>query len=161
MKFVKPAIFLIAKSKPDDIEIARWLTHIGCSSEVVSKYADGDSKRDGERIVELLGRRCYLSFEPGMNPNVQKIREGIADYCTNILRSRHGSVLAHVNFTFTIEGISRVLTAELNRHAVGAAISEGSMRYIRFNDIPVAETPLLTITKEDEADAAYIEYINA
>lgn len=161
MRFVKPEVFLIAKSKPDDDEIRRWLTHINCPPGTVAKYANGIGKKDGERIVELLGRRCYMSFDPGMNPNVTKIREDIADYCTNILRSRHGSVLAHVSFTFTIEGVSRVLTGELNRHAVGAAISEGSMRYIRYTDIPLVETPLLTITDEDKQDPEWQEYTNA
>lgn len=46
------------------------------------------------------------------------------------------SVLEHATYTFAIEGVSRVFSAELNRHRAGVAISEGSMRYIRFNDIP-------------------------
>jgi len=46
------------------------------------------------------------------------------------------SVLEHCVYTFAIENISRVFTGELNRHRAGMAISEGSMRYIRYEDIP-------------------------
>ena len=46
------------------------------------------------------------------------------------------SVLEHVNYTFAMEGVSRTFTTEYNRHHSGTAISEGSLRYIRFNDIP-------------------------
>lgn len=166
MKFVQPEIFLIAKSKPDDTEIRRWMTHLGCDPAIVDRYASGTTdvavKSDGERLVELMGRRCYLSFQPGkLNPNVSKIREDIAEYCDNILKSGHGSVLEHVYFTFAIEGVSRVFTGEMNRHRAGVAISEGSMRYIRYTDIPLAETPLLTMTAEDIADPDYIAYVNA
>jgi thymidylate synthase (FAD) len=57
-------------------------------------------------------------------------------FIENILKARHGSVLEHVTYTFAIENVSRVFTAEMNRHRAGWAISEGSMRYIRFSDIP-------------------------
>ena len=125
---------------------------------------DGESalKTSGERLVELMGRRCYLSFQPGkLNPNVSKIRDDIKEYCDNILKSGHGSVLEHVTFTFAIEGVSRVFTAEMNRHRAGVAVSEGSMRYIRYTNIPMSETPLLTMTAEDLADPEYIEYMHA
>lgn len=95
MRFVKPEVFLIAKSKLDDTQIAAWLTSLGCDNETVYKYSGQSavadySVPDGERIVELAGRRCYLSFAPKMNPNVSKIRADIAEYCKNILKSGHG-----------------------------------------------------------------------
>lgn len=156
MRFVKPAVFLIAKSVPQPYEIFRWLEHVGCSEEVCAKYSGlsqrkhweykvvafaDDGKTNGERLIELAGRRCYLSFEPGLNPNVTKIREDITDYINNIMKAGHGSVLEHVTFTFAIEGVSRVFTGEMNRHRAGVAISEGSMRYIRFDDIPIVDVP--------------------
>lgn len=142
MRFVKPEVFLIAKSVPNHKEVAKWLTHIGCTSEIVAKYSDPNStKTNAETIIELAGRRCYLSFEPGLNPNVKKIREDIVQYCENIMKAKHGSVLEHVTFTFAIEGVSRVFTGEMNRHRAGVAISEGSMRYIRYDDIPIVDVP--------------------
>lgn len=54
-------------------------------------------------------------------------RNGQPVWCGN-------SVLEHSVFTFALEGVSRVFTAEMNRHRAGWAISEGSLRFIRFSD---------------------------
>lgn len=160
MRFVRPAIFLTGKTMPDNDEIFKWLRHVGCNDETAGKYAyrSGD-KTPGERMVELAGRRCYMSFVPGLNPNVTKIREDIAQYIDNLLASKHGSVLEHVWFTFAIEGISRVLTGELNRHGEGTAISEGSMRFILFTDIPFVETKMLQLTPEEKRQITEIDAI--
>ena len=164
MRFVKPAVFLIAKSVPEKSEISNWLDSIGCDKKTSDHYADAGTigeavKSNGERITELAGRRCYLSFQIGLNANVRRIREDIAEYCENILKVGHGSVLEHTYFTFAIENVSRVFTGEMNRHRAGMAISEGSMRFIKYNDIPIVETPLLSRTSEDLADTDFIEYM--
>lgn len=145
MRFVKPEVFLIAKTAVQSREIERWLNHLGVDPTTVLKYSQSSAKTDAERLIELAGRRCYLSFVPGLNPNVHKIREDITDYLTNVLRSGHGSVLEHATFTFAIEGVSRVFTGEMNRHRAGVAISEGSMRYIRYNDIPIVDVPSIQL----------------
>ena len=85
----------------------------------------------------LAAKRCYRSFSPELNPNLTKVRNNWLEYYENILVSGHGSVLEHLTFTFAIEDVSRVLTAELNRHRAGVAISEASGRYIRYDgEIP-------------------------
>lgn len=85
-------------------------------------------------LIALAGKRCYMSFQKGLNPNVNRIRQDYVAYFDNILASGHGSVLEHAVYNFAIEGISRVFTAEMNRHRAGWAISEGSLRFIRFGD---------------------------
>ena len=86
----------------------------------------------------LCGRRrlCYRSWEPGLNPNVTRVRTDQTAYLENILQSLHGSVLEHVNFGFVLHNVSRVLTHELIRHRPGVAISQESMRFVRIQDIP-------------------------
>jgi len=126
---------MVAKTRVDGPEATKWLKGIGVSPEACTRVIDPADKSDAEMLVELAGRRCYKSFEPGLNPNIQKIREDIVQYIDNILASGHGSVLEHVNFTFAIENVSRVFTGEMNRHRAGMAISEGSMRFIRYDDI--------------------------
>lgn len=150
MRWVRPTVYLTAKSVPDDRQIQAWLLDIGVDQKTADNYAgtgDGysvsNTKTPGERIVELAGRRCYLSFQVGLNPNVTRIREDLTEYIDNILSSGHGSVLEHVYYTFSIEHVSRVFTGEMNRHRAGMAISEGSMRYIRYNDIPIVEVDSL------------------
>lgn len=125
-------IFNIARSSVDREEVRRWLDFLGATEYEIPP--DG-AVSDPALLVALAGRRCYMSFVPGLNPNVTKIRTDMADYIDNILKSAHGSVLEHAVYTFAFEGVSRVFTAEMNRHRAGWAISEGSLRYIRFTEI--------------------------
>ena len=112
----------------------------------------------GAHLVKLCAKRCYMSFEVGLNPNITRVRRDLAEFITNILEIKHGSVLEHVVYSFALEGVSRVFTAEMNRHRAGTAISEGSMRYIAFDDIPFwiplsiqnveGESPHIRLAKE-------------
>jgi thymidylate synthase (FAD) len=79
---------------------------------------------------------CYRSWEPGLNPNVTRIRADQDPYLQNILASAHGSVLEHASFTFVLHNISRVATHELVRHRPGTAVSQESLRFVRLADIP-------------------------
>ncbi len=62
----------------------------------------------GELLVEFGGRACYRSWEPGLNPNVTRVRTDQREYFANILRSAHGSVLEHANYSFALRDVSRV-----------------------------------------------------
>ena len=64
----------------------------------------------------------------GANPNVSKVRADRREYFANILRSAHGSVLEHANYSFALRNVSRVLTHELVRHRAGSAFSQESLR---------------------------------
>jgi len=132
-------IFKIAQTKVDWDQIIDWLEFLGVPGEQSEKVLDSvgylNMGGDAASLIALCGKRCYNSFTTELNPNVTKIREELAPYITNILKSGHGSVLEHATWTFAIENISRVFTGEMNRHRAGVAISEASMRYIRFDDI--------------------------
>lgn len=52
------------------------------------------------------------------------------------LASGHESVVEHANFTFEIDGVSRVLLAQLTRHRI-ASFSVVSQRYCRVTDAEV------------------------
>ena len=125
-------IFFIAKTVVDRDEVKKWLEYLE-ADEFDPQF---ESKTNAELLTELAGRRCYKSYQIGLNPNITKIRLDIAEYIENILKSGHGSVMEHASYSFAIEGVSRVFTGEMNRHRAGMAISEGSMRYIRFDNMP-------------------------
>lgn len=91
--------------------------------------------RDAEILVEFMARGCYKSFAPGLNANVTKVREDSAAYIENILKSAHGSVMEHSQFSFMFHNVSRVFTHELVRHRAGVAISQESLRYVRLTDL--------------------------
>jgi thymidylate synthase (FAD) len=139
MRNVDIAIFRIAQTRVNEEEVKRWLAFIGCSEN----YLDGiefileqETITDPALLIALAAKRCYKSFEPSLNPNVTKVRSDWTVYLDNVLKSRHGSVCEHATTSFAIENVSRVFTAEMNRHRAGVAISEASMRFIRYDDIP-------------------------
>lgn len=136
-------VHCIAQTRLNKIQIEQWLDSIGVSKD----FRIPDKQSDAAVLTGLLGKRCYNSFELGLNPNVSKIREDWTKYLDNIMRSGHGSVIANATWTWAIEGCTRVFTAEANRHTAGVqgsedrfeimdvvpdGISEGSLRYIRF-----------------------------
>lgn len=134
-----PKVYLIGEPMVDTQGMLNYLREVGGEAWFKRLGSDhlgpnGDIPA-AESIIEFMGRLCYKSWEPGLNKNVTKIREDRGDYLLNVLRSGHGSVLAHCWFNFVIRGGSRVFTAEMNRHAVGTAISEQSLRYVRLDDI--------------------------
>lgn len=123
-------IFNIGRTAVDRAEVKRWLDFIGVSPDFA--LPEDEAITNPALLIAIAGKRCYKSFEPGLNPNVTKIRKDWGDYLDNILASGHGSVLEHSVYTWAIENVSRVFTGEMNRHRAGWAISEGSMRFIRY-----------------------------
>lgn len=124
-------VFRIARTVVDRAEVSRWLKFLGADQ---FEIPDDGAVSNPALLIALAAKRCYKSFQPGLNPNVSKVRADYADYFDNILKSGHGSVLEHSVFTFAIENVSRVFTSEMNRHRAGWAISEGSMRFIRYSE---------------------------
>jgi thymidylate synthase (FAD) len=150
MRTVEIEVFPIAKTQVDRTAVRKWLDHLDANEYEIPTE---ESATDPALLIALAAKRCYLSFEPGINPNVTRVRKDLTDYLDNILKSGHGSVLEHATWTFAIEGVSRVFTGEMNRHRAGVGVSEGSMRYIRFRDIPFWVPLCLKLTAE-EAKAA-------
>lgn len=147
MRNVDIEVFNIAKTQVDRAEVRRWLDHLNATGYEIP---DNEAVTDPALLIALAAKRCYMSFEPGLNPNVTKVRKDMTEYLDNVLKSGHGSVLEHACYTFAIEGISRVFTGEMNRHRAGVGISEGSMRYIRYTDIPYWLPTSITLTKDEE-----------
>ena len=151
---VKPKVFFLGEPKmhlgtDDDPGVTQWLRHLG-GEEALSclEHVEG---ADIERLIELLARRCYKSFAPGLNPNVKKIRKVSEDYHANIAKSRHGSVVAHGMVTYAIEDCSRVFTHEMVRNWVGNERSQESLRYVRLTDLRFWIPPIITQETEPRA----------
>jgi thymidylate synthase (FAD) len=87
---------------------------------------------DPEKICALAARLCRSSEnidEISGNFTKKKIKKLLG----RIISSGHHSVLEHSSFTFGIEGVSRVLLAQLTRHRI-ASFSVQSQRCVRFED---------------------------
>lgn len=107
MRETAPQVELIARPQVDLEALGRYLKSVGGAGWLESRLSEG-STNPGQLLIEAAGRACYKSWEPGINPNVQRIRSDQGEYFLNILRSGHGSVLEHANYTFVISDVSRV-----------------------------------------------------
>lgn len=137
MRQVEPEVFLVAGPKISGSAVESYLKEVGAEQWMKRNeqiFFDSYDGHGGE-LVELGGRLCYRSWEPGLNPNVTKIREDSSEYLENILKSKHGSVLEHAHYSFVFHNVSRVFTHELVRHR-HENISQESMRFVRLMDIP-------------------------
>jgi thymidylate synthase (FAD) len=130
--FEEVSVHKLAETRVDRKAVRAWLDEMGADEfEVPSEEA----VTDPALLVALAAKQCYLAFQPGLNPNVTKVRKDMVNYLENVLKQKHGSVLEHAVSTFGINGCSRVFTGEMNRHRAGVGISERSMRYIRYQKI--------------------------
>jgi len=120
----RASVRLVGSSAVDDAEVDRFLAEHGVQWST-------DTEVGGERLAEMAGRLCYMSFGKGRKTN--------HEYLGHILEVAHGSVLEHSTWSFVITGVSRSFTHELVRHRAGWAYSQLSQRYV------------------DESEAEYVE----
>jgi thymidylate synthase (FAD) len=146
-----PSVYLIARPSIDIEGMRAYLREVGGESWLemrLGESAEPGGINAGELIVEFGGRACYRSWEPGLNPNVTRIRTDLGAYFANILRSGHGSVLEHASYSFALRNTSRTFTHELVRHRAGSAFSQESLRYVRLADIGFRVPPALEPVRE-------------
>src|SRR5438105_9366273 len=149
MHETSPEVFLIARPSIDVDGMRGYLRDVGGESWLERRLSESDGQPNGgELLVEFGGRACYRSWEPGLNPNVTKVRTDQREYFANILRSAHGSVLEHANYSFALRDVGRVFTHELVRHRAGSAFSQESLRYVRLADIGFRVPPALEPVRE-------------
>jgi thymidylate synthase (FAD) len=96
---------------------------------------------DADSLAEFAGRACYKSWS---KPNPATAAN--SDYLRNIIRQGHFSVLEHASVTFYVEGVSRALLLELERHRF-LSFSVESQRYVdteKSHPEPVLPPAILT-----------------
>jgi len=85
-----------------------------------------------EETVALGARLCYSKAR------VDDLLERVSsrdqtEFVSKIMGMGHDSVLEHASFTFGIEGVSRVLLAQITRHRL-ASFSVQSQRYVSYEN---------------------------
>lgn len=143
-----PQVFLVARPAVVVDGMRAYLELVGGTSWLDMREDARAELKEGELLAEFGGRMCYRSWEPGLNPNVTRIRTDQREYFANVLRSAHGSVLEHANYSFAFRNVSRVFTHELIRHRAGSAFSQESLRYVRLTDIGFRVPPALEPLRE-------------
>lgn len=91
----------------------------------------------GEDLVEFAGRACYQSFH---KPNPATASNEA--YLANILAQGHESVLEHASASFYVQGVSRNMLLELERHR-HLSFSVISTRFVDATKSTVVVPPAL------------------
>lgn len=153
MKIIRrPSVYLVGRQVVNDSAIEQFLVDHG-----VAAWST-DTGVAGEKLAEIAGRVCYMSFakpRPGGN----------AKYLDHIKEVGHGSVLEHAVFNLLITGVSRSFTHELVRHRAGFGFSQLSQRYVDESVAEFVEPDCIADDPElheifrasvEQAQAAYI-----
>ena len=87
-----------------------------------------NSLNNAEKIMFVACRTCYSNktVDELLNDDVK------TDLLFKVLRSGHHSILEHIQATFSIEGVSRSLLAQISRHR-HISLSVRSQRYCKFD----------------------------
>lgn len=81
-----------------------------------------------EQLVALGAKLCYSGTH--LAQLAQRIEQSEQDaFLQGIIDTGHYSVLEHASFTFAVEGVSRILLAQITRHRI-ASFSVQSQRYV-------------------------------
>lgn len=143
----EPNVYLVTRPSVDWGVVNEFLEAEGLPPAISGSLR---TNHDGEAIVEIAARLCYMSFAKG--------RKDIEDFINNLLSSGDGSVFEHVNYGFVFTGISRSLSHELVRHRAGFAYSQRSQRYVDESEPGFIVPP--SILDQGEDSIAYKSLIH-
>ena len=83
-----------------------------------------------EETIALGARLCYSRAT--VDTLLERVsRQDQEDFVRRLMDMGHESVFEHASFTFAVEGVSRVLLAQLTRHRL-ASFSVQSQRYVSY-----------------------------
>jgi thymidylate synthase (FAD) len=122
----EPKVFLVSRPQIDKQGVQAFLDEMGLDWPTPT-----EDVKDCERVVELAGRSCYMSFG---SKAASKTNQAYVDNLVGVSRPgiAHGSVCEHPHWTFQVTGASRGFSHEQVRHRVGVAYSQLSTRYCDF-----------------------------
>ena len=144
LKIVRePKVYLVGRQVVSDPDIQRFLADEGVSWQT-------DTEVGAERLAEIAGRVCYMSYGKGRKTNEA--------FLQHIIEVGHGSVLEHGVWSFLITGASRSFTHELIRHR-HFSYSQLSQRYVDESDSDYVEPDV--IANDPELHAVWSEAVNA
>lgn len=108
-----------------------------------------------EQLVALSAKLCYSGAH--LSDLAQRIEASDQDaFLSGVVETQHLSVFEHATFTFAIEGVSRILLAQITRHRI-ASFSVQSQRYVSQHSVFDYIIPPSIVGLGEEAVQAYEE----
>jgi len=139
----EPNVYLVGRQVTDDAALSRFLGDEGASWQT-------DTEVGAERLAEVAGRVCYMSYGKGRKTN--------REFIGHLIEVGHGSVLEHGVWSFVVTGVSRSFTHELIRHR-HFSYSQLSQRYVDESDSDYVEPDV--IADDPELHRVWSEAVNA
>src|SRR5262245_45819959 len=139
----EPRVYLVGRQVTDDESLARFLADEGVAWQT-------DSEVGAERLAEVAGRVCYMSYGKGRKTNKEVLG--------HTLEVGHGSGREHWVWSFVVTGVSRSFTHELIRHR-HFSYSQLSQRYVDESDSDYVEPDV--IATDPELHRVWTEAVNA
>ena len=102
---------------------------------------------DAELLCSAAAHSCYSKSTSGELIDAMD-RETAERRLEKVLSRGHQSVMEHASYTFSLEGVSRVLTHQLVRHRM-ASYSQQSQRYVSLEEADFVMPPSI-----DDDDAS-------
>lgn len=107
-----------------------------------------------EQLAALGAKLCYSGAH--LDQLRQRIEESEQDiFLSGVIETGHLSVLEHITFTFALEGVSRILLAQITRHRI-ASFSVQSQRYVSQSKVFDYVIPPSIVDLGEEAVQAYV-----
>lgn len=114
-----------------------------------------------ELLPVIAGKICYMSFKPGLNPNVDRVRESLEDIHESYKSHAHTRLYTHPHFSLLLWNVSRDTTHQLLTHDTGTTRSEKSFRYCSVEALDYFMPPGLPVeARESIADAMWDAEVN-
>jgi thymidylate synthase (FAD) len=88
-----------------------------------------DSTSNPEKVIATAAKTCY---SPGTTEHLWNTNGDFEQFIAKLRKMHHMSPFEHASFTFGIDGVSRVLLAQLTRHRI-ASFSVQSQRYVKYD----------------------------
>lgn len=108
------------------------------------------------KIISAAGKLCYSNAD--ISGIMADIGEETENYFVDMLIGMgHESAIEHASYTFAIEGVSRVVLAQLTRHRI-ASFSVQSQRYVNLPDFKYIIPP--SVRNNPETLQEFEELIN-
>ncbi len=123
----EPRVYLVGRQVVDPEAIERFLAEHELTWTT-------DTEVGAERLAEMAGRLCYLSYGKGRKTN--------KEFLQHLVDVGHGSVLEHAVWSFLVTGVSRSFTHELVRHR-HFSYSQLSQRYVNESESPYVEPDVI------------------
>lgn len=104
-------------------------------------------------VLFSAARRCY-STDEDWKKRFTVDYESRAKLVSNVIASGHISILEHISYTFSVTGVSRVLSHQLVRHR-HASYSQQSQRYTAVDSIEGKYVMPPSIAHKSEAEELF------